>query len=148
MPPSAAILERAWEYRRLCWRVMNAFELQSELIVLMCLISDSGDYGEDWLPLDLIEQCVSAKLRELPVSISLVKPVSWYLERAVLARLVQTSRGQYRLTRIGLACVIDHSNRLSRHNAREWVNRWQQQRSEWCHSLSQLDRPPVSGCRD
>jgi hypothetical protein len=121
---------------------MNAFELQSELIVLMCLISDSGNYGEDWLPLDLIEQCVSAKLRELPVSISLVKPVSWYLEKARLARLVETSRGRYRLTRIGLACVIDHSNRLSRHNAREWVNKWQQQRGEWCRSLSELERHP------
>jgi hypothetical protein len=128
-PLSSVGMARAYVYRRLCWRVANAFELQCDLIVLMCLISDTGVYGKDWLSLAAIEAGVTAKLHDLPNTISLLKPLRWYLEKALQARLVDKYSDCYRLTQLGLACVIDLSLRLTRHNAREWDIKWQQQRS-------------------
>lgn len=119
----------AYAYQRLCLRIKNAFELQCELVVLVTLISDTGHgVGGDWTALEKIEMDVNRTLLSLPKKISLPNPVRWYLERAQQGNLVEKSGDCYRIKQLGVACVIDHSNRLQRHNAWQWEKKWQENR--------------------
>jgi len=110
-------IPKAYTRVRIYGRVVNAFSLQSELLVLCCFISETG--ASEWQSMQDIERRVRAELEKFR-HINLLRPVQYYIYRFKQQRLIEQYRGQYRLTDVGAGCILDHTARLERHNARGW----------------------------
>jgi len=110
-------LRRVTNVVRFARRCENAYNLKAQLLVYSCLI-DATSGATPWITFESIERCVEKRLKAS--SQQLPKPLRWILLEAVGGRLIEESREGYRLTRVGVAAVADHSARIQRHTAMRW----------------------------
>lgn len=112
---------------RFAKRCENAYKLKAQLLVYSCLI-DTTSGATPWLTFDALEQRVEEKLKTF--SQQLPKALRWMLLEALGGRLIETSSEGYRLTRVGIAAVADHSARLQRHHAMQWEEKLREAQNE------------------
>lgn len=99
---------------RLLGRFVNVYQLQHELIVLLACITKDH---ERFSTLAEIEDRANRLCREY--QIELEYEVYGYLNRMLAHRLVEYKSGAWRITKVGVACVQDHTRRYNRHELQE-----------------------------
>lgn len=137
-------LRRVTTVVRFAKRCENVCKLKAQLIVYSCLI-DATSGATPWITFDTIEQYVEKRLAN--ASQKLPKSLRWILLEAVNGRLIEASSEGYRLTRVGVAAVADHSARIQRHNAMEWEKKLQEAQSELDAFDNNSGHPTATGLR-